>query len=438
MDQTEKRIIEIIEKNRSRIIAFGDDIYRHAELGYKEIRTAEKFRAFIEPLTQNYTDGLAITGAKAYINRDKRDVFSLALIGELDALRIPNHAFANPETQAAHCCGHHIQLTGVAGAALALTDPEIAQTLGGQLIFMTTPAEEYGELEFKNRLMAEGKIRFGGGKAELIRIGAFDDVDCALASHTDFNGIRVGGGTTNGFVSKIIRIKGKAAHAAGAREEGINALHAASLGLQAVSFNEHTFKDSDAVRIHSIITKGGDLVNIVPDDVVLETLCRAKTLDAIRDAAFKTDRSFRAGARALGARCVIETMPGYLPSIPEQMPEEVVEVIREAAGDRPVEVLTPDVHTPISTDVGDLQHVLPVLTVRTGGCAGGLHQSDFRIEDEDEAYLLTAKLIALSAYRLLKDGARVGRRVKERYRPVFRTREEYTQYLEQFNTVTED
>jgi len=79
-----------------------------------------------------------------------------------------------------------------------------------------------------------------------------------------------------------------------------------------------------------------------------------------------------------------------------------------------------------------------VLTVRTGGCAGGLHQSDFRIEDEDEAYLLTAKLIALSAYRLLKDGARVGRRVKERYRPVFRTREEYTQYLEQFNTVTED
>ena len=201
---------------------------------------------------------------------------------------------------------------------------------------------------------------------------------------------------------------------------------------------EHTFKDSDAVRIHSIITKGGDLVNIVPDDVVLETLCRAKTLDAIRDAAFKTDRSFRAGARALGARCVIETMPGYLPSIPEQMPEEVVEVIREAAGDRPVEVLTPDVHTPISTDVGDLQHVRPVLTVRTGGCAGGLHQSDFRIEDEDEAYLLTAKLIALSAYRLLKDGARVGRRVKERYRPVFRTREEYTQYLEQFNTVTED
>ena len=98
MDQAEKRIIEIIEKNRSRIIAFGDDIYRHAELGYKEIRTAEKFRAFIEPLTQNYTDGLAITGAKAYINRDKRDVFSLALIGELDALRIPNHAFANPET----------------------------------------------------------------------------------------------------------------------------------------------------------------------------------------------------------------------------------------------------------------------------------------------------------------------------------------------------
>ena len=437
MDRTEEKIIRIIEENRDRIIAFGDDIYRHAELGYKEVRTARKFREFIGPLTGNYTEGLAVTGAKAYINQEKKDVFSLALLGELDALRIPGHPFADPETGAAHCCGHNIQLAAVAGAALALTDSEVREKLGGQLIFMSAPAEEYGELEFKNSLMEEGTIRYGGGKAELIRIGAFDDVDCALASHTGFEGIRIGGGTSNGFVSKVIRVKGRAAHAAGARADGINALHAASLGLQALSYNQDTFRDEDTVRIHSIMTKGGDLVNVVPDDVVLETLCRAKTLAAVRDASEKTDRSFLAGARALGAGCRIETMPGYLPCLPEQVPEEVEEAVREACPGLDVTVLPPDSHTPISTDVGDLQHLLPVITIRTGGCIGGLHQTDFAIADPDGAYVLTAKLLALSAYRLLKDGAAAGRRVKAGYRSVFPDRAAYTACLEELRGVTE-
>ena len=114
-------------------------------------------------------EGLAITGAKGYLNREKKDNFSLALIGELDALRIPQHAHANPETQAAHCCGHHTQLAGVIGAAIALSDKEVAAALDGQAVFFAVPAEEYGEVEFKNSLKAEGKIKYGGGKCELIR-----------------------------------------------------------------------------------------------------------------------------------------------------------------------------------------------------------------------------------------------------------------------------
>ena len=46
---------------------------------------------------------LAVTGVKAYLNEKKKDNVSLALIGELDALRIPEHKYANPETQGAHC-----------------------------------------------------------------------------------------------------------------------------------------------------------------------------------------------------------------------------------------------------------------------------------------------------------------------------------------------
>ena len=178
-DTTEQRILKIIDDNRETIVEFARDIYDHAELGYKEFRTSKKFVDFMKSLQLPVQTDLAITGAKAYLNKEKAGNASLALIGELDALRIPQHAHANQETQAAHCCGHHAQLAGVIGAALALTDAEVAQKLDGQVIFFATPAEEYGEIEFKNQLITDGKIAYGGGKCELIRIGAFDDVDVA-------------------------------------------------------------------------------------------------------------------------------------------------------------------------------------------------------------------------------------------------------------------
>ena len=76
----------------------------------------------------------------------------------------------------------------------------------------------------------------------------------------------------------------------------MNALSAASLGLQALGLNRETFRDEDCVRVHPIITKGGNLVNVIPDEIVIETLVRAKTIEAFTDAAKKTDRSFQAGA----------------------------------------------------------------------------------------------------------------------------------------------
>lgn len=210
MDKVEEKIIEIIDAHREEIIDFARDIYTHAELGYKEFRTSEKFVEFNKKLGLKVQDGLAATGAKAYLNADKKDNASLALIGELDALRIPNHKYANPETQAAHSCGHHAQLTGIIGAAIALSSPEVAQSLDGQVVFFAVPAEEYGEIEFKNQLKEEGKIKYGGGKCELIRIGAFDDIDLSIAHHSgNGNEITFREGSNNGFVSKVIRYHGK-------------------------------------------------------------------------------------------------------------------------------------------------------------------------------------------------------------------------------------
>jgi amidohydrolase len=436
MDATEKRIIEAIDEKREEIIFFARDIYTHAELGYKEFRTAGKFTEAIKDRSERIETELAVTGVKAYLNEKKKDNFSLALIGELDALRIPEHKYYNPETDGAHCCGHHAQLAGVFGASLALSVPEVAEKLDGQVIFFATPAEEYGEVEFKKQLAREGKIKYGGGKCELIRIGAFDDVDAALAHHiSPGNEVTYGSGDNNGFVSKVIRIKGKAAHAAGSPEQGVNALYAASLGLQALNAQRETFRDEDHVRVHPIQTAGGALVNVIPDEAVIETLVRAGNIEAFLDASKKTDRAFKAGAYALGAGYEIETLPGYLPSIFQEFPEEVAQVFHEIVKDIPVKPVAPGTRSNGSTDVGDVQHLLPVLTFRTGGVTGGLHRSDFEVVDEEEAYVLTAKLFALSAYRLLKDGAAAGKKLKADYKPVYKNKEEYVRFMDSFYTT---
>ena len=43
LDKIEKRICEILDERQDDIIAFGEDIWHHAELGYKEVRTSGKF-----------------------------------------------------------------------------------------------------------------------------------------------------------------------------------------------------------------------------------------------------------------------------------------------------------------------------------------------------------------------------------------------------------
>lgn len=427
LDSTEKRILSIIDQHREELLSFGNDIFTHAELGYKEFRTSKKFADFLKNLHLKVQENLAITGVKGYLREEKQDV-TLALIGELDALRIPTHPFANPETSAAHSCGHNIQLTGVIGAAFALTDPEVASTLGGNVVFFAVPAEEYGEIEFKNKLKDEGKIRYGGGKSELIRIGAFDDIDLNIVHHSG-GGISAGNGSSNGFVSKVARYIGREAHAAGAPEKGVNALNAASLGLTALAYQRETFRDKDSVRVHPILTSGGNLVNVVPNEAVIETLVRAKTVDAILDADKKTDRAFKAGAAAIGAGIDITTMPGYLPQIPTPAHPLIVEAAKQAAPEAKVEEADVTRHGAGSSDVGDLQHVLPVFHFSTGGVSGNFHSSEFAITDEEEAYITTAKIFALSAYKLLKDGAAQAKKVVDGYRPRY-TREEYVAFME--------
>ena len=78
----------------------------------------------------------------------------------------------------------------------------------------------------------------------------------------------------------MIDFIGKAAHAGGAPHKGINALNSATLAISAIHAQRETFRDSDTVRVHPIITRGGDTVNVVPSHVSVETYVRGKTFPA--------------------------------------------------------------------------------------------------------------------------------------------------------------
>lgn len=443
MDRIEQRILQLIESHSKDIIEVGRDVYRNAELGYKEHRTSALIREKLESLGIVCGENLAVTGFKGYLKPKDAGSPVLAVIGEMDGLPISNHICANPETGASHCCGHNAQIAALIGAAIALSDPQVKEALGGNIVFMAVPAEEYVDMEFRMELQKKGVICYGGGKSELIRIGAFDDVDLAVGHHTvcNTNGYLLANGTTNGFVNKTVHFYGKAAHAADRPHEGINALNAAQLMLHAIDLQRETFRDQDAVRIHSILTEAGTATNVITERACVESSVRAKRIDALRDASRKYDRAVRAGAVALGCRAEIITTPGYLPVHPlqdthwmEQVLEDLSIEAKAHGHDYSVGYRRQDFHEAGSTDFGELSSLLPVYQFRTGGYKGALHNADICVTNEQLAYVEAAKAFALLSYRLMKNRAQGAKETIEHFTPAI-TKEQYFAYMKEMNTV---
>ncbi|MFP4457048.1 MAG: M20/M25/M40 family metallo-hydrolase, partial [Clostridia bacterium] len=284
-EQLKKKVCQVIEDNKEKIISIGNEIFAHPELGYKEFRTAEIVKDLFEDLGLSYRDEIARTGVVA-LAKGKSDGPNVAVMGELDAVVCPDHPHADPETGAAHSCGHNAQIAGMLGAAIGLIKSGAIKELDGNVSFMAVPAEEYVEIGFRQKLREQGEIQFLGGKQEFIALGELDNIDMLMMYHSSATGEEVKarvGGTSNGFVGKLVRYIGKEAHAGGAPQNGINALNAANIGLMAIHANRETFKDEDHIRVHPIITKGGDLVNIIPAEVIMETYVRGKSMDSIID-----------------------------------------------------------------------------------------------------------------------------------------------------------
>ncbi len=427
-----RRVCDEIEKRKDKIIEIGNDIFMHPELGYKEYRTSELVGKVFSEMGLAFEDGLAITGKKAKMP-GRSSKMNVCIMGELDSVLCPEHPYADPKTGAAHSCGHNGQIASMLGAGMGLFYAGAMEHLDGDVTLMAVPAEEYVEIEFRKKLIDEGKIRFLGGKQEMIAIGAMDDIDASMLTHLgvfeEENILASHGGTNNGFIGKFVRYIGKEAHAGGAPEKGINALKAATLGLLGIDMQRETFREKDTIRIHPIITKGGDLVNIIPADVRVEMYIRGSNVPAIMEAAVKVDRSLQAGALAIGAKVDINTLPGYLPYRPDEKLDEIhgknlVDLLGQE------HVRKTDEHSTGSSDIGDIAAIMPAIQAYSGGVRGMGHTKDYEIIDPYVAYVVPAKAMAMTVIDLLYDGAAKGLEIKKQFKPDF-TRESYLKMWEE-------
>ncbi len=435
MDRIEQRILEIIDQNADRIKAFGDDIWKHAELGFTETRTSQKFAEQLEQQGLTCQRNIAVTGVKSYLKEKKDGELCISLMGEMDGLPITNHPEYNPETGAVHACGHNAQLTGVMGAMIALTDPEVRDALDGNIAFIGVPAEEGSAPEIRKKLMEEGKIKFSGGKCEFIRLGAMDDISLTVGHHIMGNGNQygIGNSSTMGFMEKEITYTGISAHP-GFANRAVDAQNAATLATHAIELQREgmqNFHGAPSVfLLHGMIERGAKATNIISDRTNMEYNMRAMSVDQLRDMSYRLDRSLKGAAIATGAGLHVRTIPGYMPYVPISDTSVIAKAFETMDPEHKHEVVNWTPQTLGGTsDYGDLSCIMPVMQFYTGGHFGGTHTVDFHVVDPDQYYVDTAKAFALIAYNLLKDGAKEAKKLIEDNKPSM-TSKEYVEFME--------
>jgi amidohydrolase len=432
LDDVKRAVCEAIDRQSEKIVTVGETIRKSPELGFKEFKTSRLVEETMREIGLQPKGGLAITGVRGEA-RGKTDGPTFALLGELDGLVVAGHPVADPQTGAAHACGHNAQVAGMLGAAMGLIGAKAFEHLAGRVVFFAVPAEEYGDVAWRVEQARAGKLEFLGGKPELLRLGHFDDVDMAMMIHlTPQREYRKAGvaASNNGCIVKTVRYIGRASHAGGAPHLGINALYAAQIGLSAINAIRETFRDEDSIRVHPIITHGGSQVNVIPGDVRIETYVRGKSVEAILDANVRVDRALKAGALALGAQVEIETLPGYLPLFNHEGMSKYF--LANASDQLGADNVTQMGHRSGSTDMGDISHVMPTLHPYISGASGSGHGADYKITDPKLAYVENAKQLALMAVDMLWDGAKNAKGIIAEFKPRL-TKEAYLSFQRGIN-----
>jgi amidohydrolase len=308
------------------LVEASHDIWEHPELNFEEHHAHDLLTGILE------AEGLEVErGAygveTAFAARAGTEGPLIAVLCEYDAL---------PEI--GHACGHNVIAAAGLGAGLAAA--AMADTLGGQVLILGTPAEEGG-----------------GGKVYLAERGALDGVDAAMMVHPA--GLDLLSMDVIAVHQLHADYDGAAAHAAAFPHKGRNALDAAVLGYNAVAaLRQHIRPDE---RVHGVFTHGGDKPNIVPKFAQAHWFIRSPTMRSLAELQPRVLACLEAGAAAAGCTCTIRWDDPAYSDMLDNGPI-VAAYVANAAALTGRELLDPaDAESAVigSTDMGNVSYVVP-------------------------------------------------------------------------------
>lgn len=368
-----------IEKNRAAYIQTSQDIHANPEIGNEEFYACERHVGTLRDAGFDVETAVAGHETSFYAVKDSgKPGPTIAYLAEYDALKGIGHA-----------CGHNIIGTTSVAAGIALA--EVLPETGGRVVVLGTPAEEGGPN--------------GSAKGSFVKHGYLEDVDVALMIHPS--------GKTS-LTSESLAVDpldfhfyGKTAHASGAPEKGINALDGVIqlfVGINAL--REHLPSD---VRVHGIITHGGDAPNVVPDYAAARFYIRADTWKKTEEVAGKVRKIAEGAALATGATVKVERFQNevrdfvlnpVLDSLLHEELEHVGEVVHVSKGTKKGKG---------STDAGNISYAVPTVHphIKIGPDDLIGHTIEFRecakSEAGNEALIKGAKALASAGHRILTD-----------------------------------
>lgn len=422
-----EKLFQAVENRKELILSAERYIWKNPEPGYREWKTHAYMKQQFEALGYTVSEAGNIPGFFTDVDTGRPGP-KLAIFAEMDSLIVPSHPESDPETGAVHACGHNCQCAAMLGVAAALKSDGALEDLSGSIRLIVVPAEELIEVGFRKQLQKEGIIRYMGGKQEFMHRGILDGVDLAMMVHTaSQSGIACPNGS-NGCITKTATFIGKGAHAGGSPHLGINALYAANCAMQAANALRETFQEQDKIRFHPIISAGGDSVNAVPENVVVESYVRGASMEAIARENKKINRAFAAAAASMGCRIVFEDEHGYAPRLNDAGMQDVLADVSSSLFDEK-EITMHHGWSGGCSDMGDVCCVMPAMHPHIGGATGAGHSSEYYITDPYSACVQSAKVQVGTAVKLLENGAQKATQIIQKAGP-YPTIQEYLDMID--------
>ncbi|GAA4079332.1 M20 family metallopeptidase [Amphibacillus indicireducens] len=372
-----ERLFQSIDEGKALYVETSHKIHDNPEIGNEEYFACDLHSENLVNAGFEVEKGVAGHETAFYAVRESgKPGPTIAYLAEYDALPGLGHA-----------CGHNIIGTLSVAAAIALG--ELIDDTGGRVVVLGTPAEEGGPN--------------GSAKGSFADQGFLKDVDVALMLHP--------GGKT-GLTPESLAVDpldfkfyGKPAHASGAPHLGVNALDAVIQLFNGISALRQQLPDD--VRIHGIITHGGDAPNIIPEFASARFYIRAESWKKTEETAERVRAIAKGAALATGARVVIERFQNVVKDlVPTPVLDQVLAEELTAVGEN---VIVEKRKGKGSTDAGNISYEVPTahggIKIGPDDLAG--HTVEFReaakSEQGDQAIITGAKALALTGYRLLTD-----------------------------------